>query len=232
MNTNFNNDIREQIIKDLLEKAKKVRLDRAKTYNNSFLDCYNEFGINYILGELFNCSKRLQILREKEDFNKIEEVIPDLLNWALLAGVCLKIDGDKFISKETEDLLKQSGKKGIIIGKKAREELLKVKVQLDVDTSKVDGITNIISSLNYLKKMNPQYYDYLKAILEHGEPRSLNKAKMLYNHNYEDNNGNIILISPKSKYVLFNEYKLYRKTYYLYNIEKIYYINREGQVYE
>ena len=91
----MNDNIREQYIKDLLRKAEKVRLERAITYENSFLECYNAFGINYILGEIFNCSKRIEILRKDEDWNKLEDVMFDLINWSLLTGVCLKTESDK-----------------------------------------------------------------------------------------------------------------------------------------
>lgn len=90
----MNDNIREQYIRELLYMAEKVRLERATTYKNSFLDCYNVFGINYILGEIFNCSKRIEILRKAEDWNKLEDVMSDLINWSLLTGVCIKTEFD------------------------------------------------------------------------------------------------------------------------------------------
>ena len=116
MRTNNIEDlIREQIIEDLLEEAKGVRIERANTYNNSFLECYNNFGIDYILGEIFNCSERLQILRNESEeiselnWKKIDEVLPDLVNWALLTGVVLKLEEKKLAKTSiSEGVVKKS----------------------------------------------------------------------------------------------------------------------------
>jgi len=98
---NIEDVIVNQIIQEVLEEAGDIRTERQKTYNNSFVECYNNYGIDYILGEVFNCSKRLQILRksDKPDWKKIKDVRSDLINWAVLTSTCLKMEEKELTEK-------------------------------------------------------------------------------------------------------------------------------------
>ena len=210
MRTNNIEDlIREQIIEDLLEEAKGVRIERANTYNNSFLECYNNFGIDYILGEIFNCSERLQILRNESEeiselnWKKIDEVLPDLVNWALLTGVVLKLEKKK--------LAKTSISEGVV--KKSEIE----------EGSKEEN--PLLSKLFKLEKDNPNYYDYLMGILKFGPPETF---YIRQSHiKYKDD----------EKLICYNPYKKETKTFYKkcvnYGLQtRYYYIDEEGRIYE
>lgn len=224
---NIEDVIVSQIIQEVLEEASDIRVERKKTYNNSFVECYDNYGIDYILGEVFNCSKRLQLLRKSEgnpDWKKIKDVSSDLINWAVLTAVCLRLeDKERTGTAISEGVVKDP------VNEKDKN-VCTVRGKVDVDTSELEEITTVINSLKNIKKDNPEYYDYLMGILKFGPPKNLASLQDIYCKLFYESDRIKFCMNTTNKYL--PEKWLFLKKYFLLKKKYIYYIDEEGRIYE
>ena len=78
----------ENELKPVFDSAEAVRKESHRKYKDSFLKCYEEFGKEYLFGEILNCLYRakniLDVDPDLKNIESFENVIVDGINWFAL----------------------------------------------------------------------------------------------------------------------------------------------------